>query len=410
MSLATYRKKRRFDATSEPKGKKKSSRGALKFVVQKHAASHLHFDFRLELDGALKSWAVPKGPSMDPSVKRLAVHVEDHPLDYLKFEGMIPPGEYGAGEVIVWDIGTYEAERGETRKEQEKILREEYKKGHLKIVLHGEKLNGSFALVRTKQGEGKQWLLIKHRDDFASKEDVTKNTESALSRRRLLLPARPRKSEMPAFFKPMLATLTDKAFDRAGWTFELKWDGYRGLAFVDHKDIKLYSRNENLFNNRFPSIVRALQAFSKHQLVFDGELVALDKKGRPDFQTLQNSEREPVNIAYMIFDLLYLDGQDLRGYPLSERRELLAQLLKTPPDRILYSDSVDTKGKKLFTAGKKRGLEGIIGKSLDSTYTAGVRSESWLKMKTVSRQEAVIAGFTEPRGSRKKFGALVLGV
>lgn len=413
MSLADYRKKRRFHATPEPKGKKRQAKGGLKFVVQKHAASHLHYDFRLELDGVLKSWAVPKGPSLNPKDKRLAMHVENHPMDYLTFEGNIPPGEYGAGEVIVWDIGTYRPEAGgKTRKEQEKVLSEEYERGQMKIVLSGEKLNGSFALVRTNKMQGKkeQWLLIKHRDEFASEADVTEDQSSVLSDRRLADTSRGRKAAMPGFFKPMLATLAEKPFDRKNWLFELKWDGYRCLSFIDGHVIRLYSRNEQLFNKKYPTIAQTLQHFSKHRLVFDGEIVALDKNGKPDFQTLQNSEREPANIAYVIFDLLFLDGQDLRSYPLLERKQLLAELLKHPPERVLYSDHVVGTGKKLYQAATKRGMEGIIGKDAGSRYETGRRSGSWLKAKSVKRQEAVIAGFTEPRGSRKKFGALVLGV
>lgn len=429
MKLATYRKKRRFHATPEPKGlpvrpgaqarrrgKKnagRSGRGGLKFVVQKHAASRLHYDFRLELDGVLKSWAVPKGPSVNPKDKRLAMHVEDHPLDYLTFEGTIPAGEYGAGDVIVWDIGTYKPEAdAKTRNKQEAVLRDDYEKGRLKIVLDGKKLRGSFALVRTarQQGDKEQWLLIKHADAFASTEDVTEDESSVLSKKRLADRSRSKKTALPAFFKPMLATLADKPFDRNNWLFELKWDGYRCLSFIDGKNIRLYSRNENIFNNKFPSIARALQRFSKHQIIFDGEIVALDKQGRPDFQTLQNSDREPANIAYIIFDVLYLDGQDLRPYPLSERKTLLAELLKKPPARILYSDHVKTKGKRLFREATRRGLEGIIAKDGNGRYETATRSAGWLKIKSVRRQEAVIAGFTEPRGSRKKFGALVLGV
>ncbi len=412
MSLAAYRSKRRFHTTTEPKGRKRASTRGLKFVIQKHAARRLHFDLRLELDGVLKSWAVPKGPSLDPQEKRLAVHVEDHPLDYLKFEGSIPAGEYGAGDVIVWDIGTYAPEAGgATRKDQEKLIRAGYKKGVLKFILDGKKLHGAFVLVRTERMMGKkeQWLLIKHGDEEATKQPVTLDEVSALSTKRISS-RRTNRAKMPGFFKPMLATLTEKAFSKPDWLFELKWDGYRCLSFVDGTDIRLYSRNEHSFNDRFPTIAKALRHFSKHTVVFDGEIVALDKTGRPEFQTLQNSEREPANIAYMIFDLLYLDGQDLRSYPLTERKALLAELLKKAPARILYSDHIVKDGKKLYSKAKKMGMEGIMAKAANSRYEVGIRSTNWLKIKTSQRQEAVIAGFTEPRGSRKKFGALVLGV
>jgi bifunctional non-homologous end joining protein LigD len=413
MSLEKYRKKRRLNTSPEPKGTRTKSKGALKFVVQKHATSHLHYDFRLELGGALKSWAVPKGPSLDPKQRRLAVHVEDHPLDYLTFEGTIPPGHYGAGEVIVWDIGTYQpTDDAGSKKEKERKLLAGYKKGHLDIELHGKKLNGAFTLVKTAREESKKelWLLIKRSDTYANKEDLLDDDSSALSTRRLAGKAQDKKTPLPSFFKPMLATLADKPFDKDGWYFEIKWDGYRALAFIDHSDICLYSRNENVFNSKFPSLVRALHAYAKHRAVFDGEIVALNEKGMADFQTLQNTDREPTNIVYVIFDLLYLDGRDLRPLPLSQRKQILADLLRDPPPRIMYSDHIEKQGKAFFRTAQETGLEGIIAKDMASIYEPGARSKAWLKMKTVRRQEAVIAGFTEPRGSRKRFGALILGV
>lgn len=416
MPLREYRKKRRFSRTSEPSGTRrkpaKHREQALTFVVQKHAATRLHFDFRLEFGGALKSWAVPKGPSLNPADKRLAVHVEDHPLDYARFEGHIPHGEYGAGDVIVWDIGTFAHPDGGTRAQQEKNLQADYKKGKLVVVLHGSKLQGEFTLVRTARqtGSKEQWLLIKHRDAFVSTKDVTKDDRSALSDTRLVAADPEQHAPMPAFFKPMLATLADKPFDKDGWIYEIKWDGFRALAFIDHKNIKLYSRNEQLFNKKFPSVAYDLQSLSRHKLVLDGEIIALDTNGKPDFQALQNAEREPAAISYAIFDLLYMDGVDLRNQPLIERKKLLQTLLKNAPPRLIYSDHVLGKGKAYFHAAEKKNLEGVMAKDGDSVYLPGMRAQSWLKLKTVKRQEAVIAGFTEPSGSRKHFGALVLGV
>lgn len=412
MSLREYERKRDFKDTPEPKARTKSGRGGLKFVVQKHAASHLHYDVRLEMDGVLKSWAVPKGPSLNPADKRLAMHVEDHPLDYLTFEGVIPSGQYGAGQVIVWDIGTYATKEGGKRKEEEQRLLNDYKKGHLSIVLSGKKLNGEFTLIRTNAGgDGKErWLLVKKKDAFASRIDVTDDDRSVLSPRRLIHAQKGRRSDMPAFFKPMLATLIDHPFDDDDWVFEIKWDGYRALSFIQGNDIVIYSRNKTLFNQKFSSILQALRSLRGHSLILDGEIVALDAQGRPDFQTLQRSEKELVHLRYAVFDLLYMDGQDLRDEPLLLRKGLLKQLLQAAPERIMYSDHVVKEGISFFRQAEKLGLEGIIAKRADSRYHPGVRAKTWLKMKTVKRQEAVIAGFTEPRGSRKGFGALILGV
>lgn len=413
MSLATYNKKRSFKDTPEPKGAVAHSKTKLLFVVQKHHASHLHYDFRLELDGALKSWAVPKGPSLNPKDKRLAMEVEDHPLSYATFEGNIPKGNYGAGEVIVWDIGTYRpAESTGSRKKDEKILLEQLKKGRLSIALGGKKLKGAFSLSRMR---GNQWLLIKKSDTYATERDITKEINSVLSNRTLAnkisTTEKNKKEKKDPFLyniKPMLATLTDKPFSDPDWFYEIKWDGYRAIAEIEGKSVRLYSRNNLDFNDRYPEVVTALQKI-QHTAIFDGEIVAVDKTGRANFQLMQQAHKnKDVTLIYYVFDLLYLDGRDLRGEPLHERRRILKAIIpKKGP--IRFSEAIEQDGEALFREAKKQSLEGIIAKHRHSTYLDGKRTSQWLKIKTEMRQEAIIAGFTEPKGSRKNFGALVLG-
>lgn len=433
MTLAKYREKRSFDRTPEPPGAKGSAEGALRFVVQKHQASHLHYDFRLELDGVLKSWAVPKGPSLDPRDKRLAMMVEDHPLDYRTFEGTIPPGNYGAGTVMVWDQGTYCSRETADRAEGQRRLRQGLRKGRLGIVLNGEKLRGEFSLVKLPRGKRNEWLLVKKEDPWASAEDVTRRDRSVATGRSLdeiaagvktrrraakragasagpaeTARAAPR-ATMPRHVKPMLATLVEKPFDRAGWLFELKWDGYRAVAEVSRRGESFYSRNQKSFEHRFAPVVEALRGL-RHEAVLDGEVVVVDEEGRSDFQLLQNYQRTGEGrLRYYVFDLLYLDGRDLRGLPLRRRKELLAGILRGLPG-VHLSEHIEKDGTALFKAAAVRGLEGIIGKDGASPYRDGRRSPEWVKVKTQRRQEAVIGGFTEPRGGRKGLGALVLGV
>ncbi len=429
MSLAKYRRKRRFDKTPEPAGKSKRAGRALRFVVQKHAARRLHYDFRLELDGVLKSWAVPKGPSLNPADRRLAVMVEDHPLEYRTFEGVIPPGNYGAGRVIVWDEGTYAAVGSENRQDDEARLRDGLAKGQLHIVLNGQKLQGEFTLVRMKRAGENNWLLLKKRDEHATLRDVIDEDRSAISGHRLAEitdvsksrpPGRRRKprairvsgapsAAMPHRVRPMLATLVEQPFDRAGWLFEIKWDGYRGIAEVEKGQVKLYSRTGQSFETRFAPVVEALRQLG-HDAVIDGEVVVLDSEGRSQFQLLQNDRTAGRGrLAYLAFDLLYLDGRDLRKLPLARRKEALARIL--PAQSIIrLSEHVETNGAAFFKAAVERGLEGVIAKDANRPYRDGQRSKEWLKIKTRRRQEAVIAGFTRPRGSRLMLGALVLGV
>ncbi|MBO0697632.1 MAG: DNA ligase D [Zavarzinella sp.] len=421
MSLTAYRRKRRFEGTPEPTGGK-TGRGALRFVVQKHHASRLHYDFRLELGGTLKSWAVPKGPSLNPEDKRLAMIVEDHPLDYRTFEGVIPAGNYGAGRVIVWDQGTYHAAGETDRRDSERELRAGLARGRLSVVLHGEKLRGEFSLVKLKRGEANAWLLIKKGDEFASAEDVTADDRSVLSGLTLddvgAKPPRPKRGRtarrlgqdpMPRDIRPMLATLVDGPFDRPGWLFELKWDGYRAVAEVTRSGVRLYSRNHQSFENKFAPVAVALRGLG-HEAVLDGEVVVVDESGRSQFQLLQNYQKTGRgNLVYFVFDLLYLDGRDLRSLPLVERKEMLREMLPALP-HVRYGDHVLDDGTAFFRAAADRGLEGIIGKDGSSRYREGVRSGDWVKIKTRRRQEAVIGGYTAPRGRRVGLGALVLGV
>jgi bifunctional non-homologous end joining protein LigD len=426
MGLKEYRKKRTFAKTPEPKPARAAAaaNGAkaagLAFVVHKHQATHLHYDLRLEHAGVLKSWAVPKGPSMDPQDKRLAIMVEDHPLAYKDFAGRIPEGEYGAGLVEIWDHGTYAVgDEGLERKEQEKLIEAALRKGHLDLRFDGKKLRGLFTLVHIKPrygGKDNQWLLMKRHEPSPSGSAGRERRSSAkgddpprrpVSLEDLDLEGAP-KGPFPGKVDPMLATLVDAPFDREGWSFEVKWDGFRSIAEVKGGKVKLLSRNDKSQNARFPAVAEALAGLPIHA-VLDGEIVSVDDKGRPDFQALQNSMRSGEGrILYYVFDVLQVDGYDLRPLALERRRAVLAKLL-LPSKVVRLSESVETKGRDFFRAAETNGLEGIMAKDLASPYRPGQRSREWLKIKTQKRQEAVICGFTKPRASRKHFGALVLG-
>lgn len=436
MGLEEYRKKRDFKSTPEPKGGQTKSKNELVFVVQKHEASHLHYDFRLEVDGVLKSWAVPKGPSMNPSDKRLAIEVEDHPFDYRTFEGTIPEGNYGAGTVMVWDEGTYQATHANTPEKSEQLMRQGLEDGHLDFILNGEKLKGEFSLIRLRGARQNQWLLIKKIDKFASKEDITQQDRSASSQRSMdeigqgkkssarkkpqaakttVRPSKPQKEEegpikssMPRDIKPMLATLVEEPFDRPNWLFEMKWDGYRAIAEVKNHKVNLYSRNQQSFNKRFPPIAADLKELDR-EVVLDGEIVVLDDKDKPSFQLVQNYQRDPREpLVYYVFDLLYLDGYDLRHLPLIRRKEILKKILPHTP-HIQYCEHIEEKGVAFFKKVSQKDYEGMIAKDGESPYREG-RSKEWLKIKTHARQEAIICGFTPPKGAREKFGSLLLGV
>lgn len=456
MALETYQKKRDFKHTTEPKGKvSKSSKH--RFVVHEHHASHLHYDLRLEMGGVLKSWAVPKGPSLNPRQKRLAVMVEDHPVDYIDFEGHIPEGSYGAGDVVVWDTGDYELPANE----------DPIKKidgGKLSFHLYGEKLKGEFHLVQIK-GKGKQWLLIKGRDAFAradgdiepilgaaSPKAAAKPSRRVATRRAArtrraggvkgrelsapseatepadvyltperTLPTVPgaQPAAMPDVVEPMLATLVDEPFSKPEWLYESKWDGVRAICFIKEGRARFVSRNGKEIGFRYPELAGLPERIHAGQAILDGEIVALDEKGQPSFQLLQSrvglkNEKEIKRLAsehsvvYYVFDLLYYNGFDLRPAALLHRKALLEEIIE--PNRVLnYSKHTTGNGNEAYERAKREGLEGIVAKHQASPYVQG-RSNNWLKIKTVLRQEVVIGGYTQPRGTRELFGALVVGL
>lgn len=444
MGLEKYNEKRDFNKTAEPKSGKSSDKNKLLFVIQKHDASRLHYDFRLEMEGVLKSWAVPKGPSTDPKTKRLAMMVEDHPFDYRTFEGIIPKGEYGGGTVIVWDQGTYEPiEKIKGKKAQEKHLLEQLKSGSLKIKLHGEKLEGEFALVKTHGMAENSWLLIKHKDEFASTKDITKQEKSVISNQTIAqveknsdevwhsnktddarVKAKPEqggtsekalvkkgsKSKIPTGMKPMLATLVDEPFDDPDWQYEVKWDGYRALAFLNKGEVELLSRNNKSFNEKFYPIYDLLKTYEMNA-VFDGEILVLNDKGISNFGDLQNWRSEADGeLVFYVFDIIWYDGKDLKELPLHQRQEILAKVLPDNDDRIRLSKVFDASGIDFYRAAERMGLEGIIAKKKDSTYSANFRSKEWLKIKVHKRQEVIIAGYTKNEDTSKQFSSLLLGV
>lgn len=465
MGLTLYRKKRSFNETPEPTGGKAAG-PVLRFVIQKHAASHLHYDFRLEMEGVLKSWAVPKGPSLNPVDRRLAMMVEDHPYDYRTFEGIIPPGNYGAGTVIVWDEGYYEAlEVKGDKKTQEKALLKQLHAGSLKFILHGKKLKGEFALVKIKGKQDNAWLLIKHRDKYASETDVTKKDKSVVSGKSLekiaasstnfwgsnrktkqekTEPApsaktsagrqkknqqtvksskeknnkttgkkinanKGKKSPFPKTISPMLATLVDKPFDEPGWIYEIKWDGYRAIALVNKTIVDLISRNNKSFNDKFYPVYQALKELNI-QAVVDGEVVVINDKGVAHFGSLQNWRSEADGeLIYYLFDILWLNGYDLTGLPLTERKEILKTII--PSDSIIrYSENFDTSATEFLKVAAKMNMEGIMAKKADSIYMPGQRTREWLKIKAQKRHEVIIGGFTQNEGSAKKFSSLLVGL
>ena len=462
MALSKYKEKRNFKESPEPTGSNPDI-NKLRFVIQKHDASHLHYDFRLEMEGVLKSWAVPKGPSTDPDIKRLAMMVEDHPYDYRNFEGIIPSG-YGAGTVIVWDEGFYELADadGKDKKAQDKELRKGIYSGKLHFVLHGKKLKGEFALVKTHGIGENAWLLFKVKDKYVSKEDITLKDKSVISKKTFgqvektttnfygakrvkesqskskketLLNKRAdvkeasaknkkekeniispekiitegKRTKFPSKLSPMLATMVDKPFDKEGWQYEIKWDGYRAVAFCNKNKVALKSRNDKSFNEKFYPVYKAVQQWNINAVV-DGEVVVLDEDGKSNFGALQNWRSEADGeIYFYVFDLLWMNGKDLMQIPLSERRNLLKQIV--PENNIIrLSENFEVSGIEFFETAKKMGLEGIMAKKSDSVYSAGNRSKEWLKIKANKRQEMVIGGYTKNDDSSKSFSSLLLGV
>ncbi len=431
VKLEEYRRKRQFDRTPEPAGKETAAAATENFfVVQKHAARRLHYDFRLAINGTLKSWAVPKGPSLNSADKRLAVQTEDHPLEYGSFEGKIPEGSYGAGTVMVWDRGTF-------RVEGTADVLAQLQRGEIKFNLNGEKLQGSFVLVRLKHSQkGNEWLMIKHKDTAEdSKWDIERHDGSVLTGRTLkeiaeeLPPKRGAtplhvadlkgtlKSAMPSRLEPMLASIGEHAFSDPDWLFEIKWDGVRALAWIQDGKLTLRSRNGVEIANRYPELIALPGALTASQAILDGEIVALDERGRSDFQRLQERMhvRAPsdnliaqVPVVYYLFDLLYCDGYDLRGAALLERKQLLQRLLHGT-DRFRFSDHVVEQGRELFALAKEQGLEGIVAKRISSLYLSE-RSINWLKLKVTKTLDAVVGGWTAARTSAIPFGSLLLGL
>lgn len=435
--LEKYAQKRKFTKTPEPGPKIVTRAGPLLFIVQKHAARRLHYDFRLELDGVLKSWAVPKGPSLQPGEKRLAVEVEDHPFDYASFEGVIPEKEYGAGNVIVWDCGVYSPDEGSeysfgNREEAQERLRRELANGKLSIFLRGEKLKGSFALVRTTTD--KQWLLIKHKDRFVGPDTLLAQNTSVLSgatldeiatvaaRERfsagLLAPAGPAES-LPQNLSPMLAESGDEdPVTRADWSYEPKLDGYRVLAYIDNNEVFLQSRRGIDLTPMFPEVVEDLQRQCIDTMLLDGEIVALDDDGRPSFNALQNraqrksakelaAARRENPVILLCFDLLHFAGMNLRGATYQERRRYLTQcLLPSAHVQLIHTSQ---NAQQMYAASLASGFEGIVAKRHDSVYQAGKRAATWIKYKSTRTGDFVVGGYTEGRGGRGKLGALLLG-
>jgi bifunctional non-homologous end joining protein LigD len=423
--LKEYARKRNFKITAEPPAK--TLRGNKnRFVIQKHAASHLHYDFRLEIDGVLKSWAVPKGIPFTKGEKRLAVHVEDHPVSYIDFEGTIPKGQYGGGTVMVWDKGNFST--------NVKSPAHELESGKLHFTLAGKKLHGDWHLVQLRGSN--QWLLIKGGENMkpvSQKSDDTSalsgKTMKQLSANGAIWKSKPReetpsfaskirghilKSSAPhfTFIEPMKARVADSPPSPSrDWIYEIKFDGYRAIAFKNGASVRLFSRNEKDFGEKFPEIVEAISAIDSDDAIIDGEIVALDPKGVSSFQQLQAIEigsKRPA-LYFYAFDLLHLNGKDLRREPLVQRKEQLEQLLKDAPDTIRFSASLEGNPQKLLAQAQKMGLEGLVGKRKDSLYEPGKRSGAWIKLKLRREQEFVIGGYTNPEGSRTNFGALLVG-
>ncbi|HEY8160594.1 MAG TPA: DNA ligase D [Methylobacter sp.] len=424
MTLDKYQQKRNFKTTPEPATKSAAHSDQLIFVVQRHKASRLHYDFRLEMDGVLKSWAIPKGPSMNPADKRLAIMVEDHPYDYKDFEGVIPPGNYGAGIVEIWDSGYYTDSLNSGKKAEQELLKA-LEAGHLNITLHGKKLKGEFALVKLKPSKDNSWLLIKHNDEYAVQEEYDSEAETSKNspiNKALSTRKKPSKNPKKAvasqnfdYIPPMLAKETKQPFDDKDWIFEIKWDGYRAIAELNKAEVTLYSRNGNLFNAKYPEITDALAQMDV-EAVIDGEIVVMDEQGNPNFQLLQHySEQRSHPIYYYVFDILKINNQSVMELPLVKRKELVRTLiqLRTLIKKngiIKYSDHIEEKGKEMFALMAERNMEGIMAKKADSPYLPGQRTADWLKIKYRKTTDAIICGFTEPEGERKYFGALILGL
>lgn len=399
MALEDYIKKRNFENTPEPQAEI-SDENKGRFVVQRHKATRLHYDLRLEMEGVLKSWAVPKGPSMNPEDKRLAIQTEDHPIKYLSFHGTIPKGNYGAGEMTIWDEGTFRVSNGE------KDAIEQWQDGNLKIHFSGNKIKGEFALVHTNRGEeNNQWLLIKKNDKYAT--DLKYDAEAYISTSNQE-PGKGKLKELNPrdLLKPMLATKTNKIFNDPEWIYELKWDGYRLIANIENGRASIYSRNGISYNSKFANLVRDLESIP-HDVILDGEVVVLDKEGIPQFQELQNyDESTKGSLKFYVFDMLFLNGHSMLELPLIERKSLIPEVLKETEISI-YCDHIEAMGTAFYKKAIEAGMEGVIAKKADSIYSPGYRSENWLKIKAHESLETLICGYTDSKSSF--FGSLILG-
>lgn len=410
-NLSEYNQKRNFERTAEPEGISGESDEQLRFVVQHHVARRDHYDFRLEWNGALLSWAVPKGPSYDPRDKRLAVKVEDHPLEYRNFEGIIPKGEYGGGVVMLWDEGFWEPYGN---------VDDGLREGMLKFVLHGVRLKGKWALIRLKPKKGESadnWLLLKEKDEYAGSDAGTDEFNTSIRTGRTM--AEIEEGQENSFVKNpfdsvsvQLARLADSVPEGDDWLFEMKYDGYRILAFVEGNRAKLVTRNGNDYTNRFHDIAASLVSLAEGRaMVLDGEMTVIDTNGKTDFQALQNYLRNPgkESLTYIVFDLLALDGKDLRNRSLTERKEMLEDLMENAPGNLYYSRHVRGNGQACFAAACESGMEGIIGKKCGSKYS-GTRNGDWIKLKCDKRQEFIIGGYTVSSKKAGGISSLLLGV
>jgi bifunctional non-homologous end joining protein LigD len=406
MSVKDYSRKRNFVQTPEPAPDTAPASGN-RFVVQRHHARRLHYDLRLEIGGALKSWAVPQGPTLDPRIKRLAIQVEDHPIEYGNFEGTIPQGNYGAGTVTIWDRGTFDL-LGEDSTEKQ------LERGDFKFQLHGQKLMGSFALVRMTKSTKNEWLLLK-KPDFAAVAGWDPEEHLEPVRRRGADPAMvpgAKPADMPKEIEPMLATISNKVPEGGDWVYEIKWDGFRGICFLADGKLKVISRNGRALNQNFPELECIAASISAQTAILDGEIVAFDSSGRPSFSLIQQrtgfataKERTHAPVKLLAFDLLYLNGYDLRDVALSDRQRLLREVV-TPDEHVSVSEVFSGSGDSVLQAARAHGLEGVVAKRLDSRYESG-RSRNWMKVKFATEQEFVICGYTVVK--RKPISALVLG-
>jgi len=397
MSLKDYIQKRNFKNTPEPAGEI-SEENKQRFVIQRHQASRLHYDLRLEIDGVLKSWAVPKGPSMNPKDKRLAIQTEDHPIKYLTFQGSIPKGNYGAGEMQIWDKGIFESAIS-------KDFSEQVNAGNLKIKFFGKKVKGEYALVKTNRGDKKnQWLLIKKKDQNAT--DLNYDAEELIEKTSQI-PGKVVQLEFRDAVKPMLASATKKIFNDPNWIYELKWDGYRLIAHVNNGEVTIHSRNGISYNSKFPNLVEDLENIP-HEAILDGEVVVIDKNGIPDFQKLQNySPQTKGTLKFYVFDMLYLNGHSMLDLKLLERKSLIPDVLEDT-NIAVYCDHIEGMGTAFYQKAIDAGMEGVMAKKADSTYAPGYRTEKWLKVKANESLETIICGYTDSEGAL--FSSLILGV